>query len=205
LVFAARRRDVSALAERYQLKKLKNIAAKHIYAYVEDMQERELSAATIKTDLSAIRFFYDKIDDANNILPPNSDLDIERRSYGKEDRSWSQREVMRFLMVCYNNGRHDYVAVTTIAYYAGFRISECFKIDTAIAAKAIRTGALTSNDFGSPKSALPLVGETPNPLKIYDFVKPRSGCYVKAISSKLKCCWPHYPPSVRFAKGRFSL
>jgi integrase len=157
------------LGDVYHLEKLRNIDSKHIYAYVDYMLERRLSAATIKTELSAIRFWYDKIDGAKNRLPSNAELCIERRSFGKIDRSWSEREVMRFLLVCYNLGRHDYVAVASLAYYAGLRIHECFRIDTAIARNAVKTGFLTIKGKGGKFRTVPVGPEITD--KLAEFLK----------------------------------
>ena len=55
--YEAMQRFCRFLAEVFRLERLANIAPKHIYAYVAYLQEQEKSASTIKTDLSAIRFF----------------------------------------------------------------------------------------------------------------------------------------------------
>ena len=89
----------------FRVQKLKNIAPKHVRAYVEDMQQRNLSASTIKTDLAAIRFWHEQIPAAQNALPTNGELKLKRRSFGKVDRAWSEREFNLFLLICHNAGR----------------------------------------------------------------------------------------------------
>ena len=59
--FEAYTRFLHYVADEYRLEKIANISAKHIESYIEYMQERELSASTIKTDLAAIRFWHDRI------------------------------------------------------------------------------------------------------------------------------------------------
>ena len=59
--YMAMKRFCHFLANNYHLQKLSNISGKHLVAYVLWMQEKGLSASTIKTDLAAIRFFHDKI------------------------------------------------------------------------------------------------------------------------------------------------
>ena len=59
--YMAMKRFCHFLADNYHLQKLSNISGKHLVAYVLWMQEKGLSASTIKTDLAAIRFFHDKI------------------------------------------------------------------------------------------------------------------------------------------------
>ena len=55
--YEAFKRFCAFLADHYQLQKIENISGKHLVAYVLYMQEHGKSASTIKTDLSAIRFF----------------------------------------------------------------------------------------------------------------------------------------------------
>ena len=87
------------LAHEYHLQKLSNISSKHLVAYVLWMQEKELSASTIKTDLAAIRFFHDKISNPKYTLPTNAELgvELERRRFGVPDRIWSAAEFKRIL------------------------------------------------------------------------------------------------------------
>ena len=50
--YEAMKRFCAFLADEYHLQKLSNISGKHLVAYVERMQERGLSASTVKTDLA---------------------------------------------------------------------------------------------------------------------------------------------------------
>ena len=50
------KRFMRFLANEYNLQKLSNIAPKHIFAYVEYMQGKGLSASTIKTELQLSGF-----------------------------------------------------------------------------------------------------------------------------------------------------
>lgn len=78
------------LAEVYRLEKLANLAPKHIYAYAEFLKETGKAPSTIKTDLAAIRFFHDQQPTARwRRLPSNAMLGLERRSFGRVDRTWS--------------------------------------------------------------------------------------------------------------------
>jgi len=137
------------LAEKYRLEKLANIAPKHIYAYVEHMQSIGLSASTIKTDLSAIRQYHDQMPNPKHkSLPDNRALILQRRSFGKVDRTWSNREFNYMLSKAWEAGRDDYAAVIYIARYVGLRIHECFRIDTATAEKALKENAITIKGKG---------------------------------------------------------
>lgn len=58
--YEAVKRFCAYLAAHYHLQKLENISGKHLVSYVLYLQAQGKSASTIKTDLSAIRFFHDK-------------------------------------------------------------------------------------------------------------------------------------------------
>lgn len=154
--YEAMQRFCRFLAEQYRLERLANIAPKHIYAYVSYLQEQEKSASTIKTDLSAIRFFHDLIPQPRYELPSNADLLLQRRTFGEVDRSWSPSEFSRMLACALELGKEDYVTILYLGRYAALRIHECFRIDTATAAKAIKENALTVKGKGGLVRTVPL-------------------------------------------------
>ena len=130
------------LSDKYHLQKLANISPKHIFAYVEYMQDRELSASTIKTELAAIRFFHDSMPYTRYELPTNDELDLERRAFGGVDRTWSKQEFNNMVAIAILNNHEDYAAIFTLARYAGLRLEECFRIDTNDARNALMTEKL---------------------------------------------------------------
>lgn len=154
--YEAMQRFCRFLAEVFRLERLANIAPKHIYSYVAYLQEQEKSASTIKTDLSAIRFFHDLIPKPRYELPENADLLLQRRTFGGVDRTWSDGEFNRMLTCAAKAGQEDYVAVLHLARFAGLRIHECFRIDTATAAKAVKENALTIKGKGGLVRTVPL-------------------------------------------------
>jgi integrase len=132
------------LAENYRLEKLSNIAPKHLYAYVEYMKTKGLAPSTVMTDLSTIRFWHSKMSEPRHKrLPDNELLNLEGRSTGKIDRTWSEDEYTGMMKIATEKGRDDYVTALMLAYHAGMRIEECFTIDTAMAEKALREGEIT--------------------------------------------------------------
>ena len=154
--YTAMKRFCHFLADNYHLQKLSNISGKHLVAYVLWMQEKGLSASTIKTDLAAIRFFHDKISNPKYILPTNAELgtQLERRRFGDTDRTWSVAEFNRMLGKALD--RPDYILALYLARYAGFRIHECMRIDTAIARQAIREHAITIKGKGGKIRTVPI-------------------------------------------------
>ncbi len=154
--YEAMKRFCRFLAETYHVERLANIAPKHIFSYVETMQAQRKTAATIKTDLAAIRFFHDQMPNPRYCLPNNVSLGLERRSYGKVDRTWDDDEFLRMLEKAQALERYDYMLAFNLARYAGLRIHECFRIDTATAEKALRDNAITVKGKGGKVRTVPI-------------------------------------------------
>ena len=121
------------------------------------MQDTGKSASTIKTDLAAIRFFHDKMDSKYR-LPTNNELGIilEHRRFGQDDRTWSTEEFNHMLGRAMVADRSDYILALYLARYAGLRIHECFRIDTAIAEDALRENAITIKGKGGKVRTVPI-------------------------------------------------
>ena len=126
------------LATEYRLQKLANISEKHILSYLNHMQRKGLAASTIKTELAAIRFFHDNLPYAKYTLPANKDLELTKRTFGGVDRTWDIREYNLMTAKAMKTNHLDYVAILTLARYAGLRLEECFRIDTNDAENAIK-------------------------------------------------------------------
>lgn len=156
--YEAMQRFCKFLSEEYRLQKLANINGKHLTAYILHMQERNKSASTIKTDLAAIRFFHDKMGRTKYRLPSNDELavELERRRFGGVDRTWSVREFHRFLATCLADNHEDFAAIACLTWYAGLRIHECFRIDTAIAEQALRESMITIKGKGGKVRTVPI-------------------------------------------------
>ncbi len=173
--YAAMKRFCAFLADTFHLQKLANISGKHLAAYVEYMQAKGLSASTIKTDLSGIRFFHSKISKAKYQLPSNDELsvELERRRFGDVDRTWSPREFNRFVLTCQEADHEDFAAITAFSYYLGLRIHECFRLDTAAAEAALRSGVLTVKGKGGKIRTVPINESIRIELKKMLAVTPR--------------------------------
>ena len=154
--YEAMQRFCRFLADQFRLERLANTAPKHIFAYVDYLQGKGLSASTIKTDLSAIRFFHDLIPAPRYKLPGNDVLLLQRRSFGDVDRIWSHPEFNRMLGCALEVGREDYITILYLGRYAGLRIHECFRIDTATATRAVKETALTIKGKGGLVRTVPL-------------------------------------------------
>lgn len=173
--YDAMKRFCRFLANRYHLQKLANVSGKHLTAYVLYMQEQGMSASTIKTDLAAIRFFHDKMERTKYHLPSNDELavELERRRFGGVDRTWSVREFNLFLVTAMSDGHEDFAAIACLTWYAGLRIHECFRIDTAIAEQALRENAITVKGKGGKVRTVPINGSIRIELEKFLAVTPR--------------------------------
>jgi len=156
--YEAMQRFCRYLAEEYHLQKLTNISGKHFVAYVEHLQNSGKSASTIKTDLAAIRFFHDKMEHAKYRLPDNDALgvELERRRFGGVDRTWSAVEFNRMIGKAVEAARDDIACALYLGRFAGLRIHEVMRIDTAIAEQALREGSITIKGKGGKVRTVPI-------------------------------------------------
>ena len=65
-------------------------------------------------------------------------------------------EFNRMIAECWKVKRDDYVACITLARYAGLRLHEVLRIDTAIARKAIKDGFITIKGKGGKVREVPI-------------------------------------------------
>ena len=156
--YEAVKRFCAYLADEYRLQKLENISGKHLTSYVLWMQENGKSASTIKTDLAAIRFFHDKMSKPKYRLPDNDELavELERRCFGGTDRTWSNIEFEKMLDMAKVADRWDYILAFYLARFAGLRIHECFRIDTATAEDALKNNSITIRGKGGKVRTVPI-------------------------------------------------
>jgi len=151
--YQAMQRFCKYLADEWRLQKLSNIAPRHFEAYVEYLKETGKAPATIKTDLAAIRFYHDLISNPRHELPGNDVLNLQRRKILGFDRTWSQHEFDLMLSIATELLHEDYVCAMCLAYYAGLRIHECCRIDTAAAERAVKTSFLdVKGKNGKPRT-----------------------------------------------------
>lgn len=122
------------------------------------MQGRNLSPATIKTDLGAIRFYHDKTDHRYDISD-NRAFDLARRTFGGVDRTWSDKEYARFKDLCNSRGYDRVRDVATLARTMGLRIHECTEISRSDSEKALRTNMLHVTGKGGKPRDVPLSDE----------------------------------------------
>ena len=79
-----------------------------------------------------------------------------RRRFGQQDRTWTNPEFGKLIGRAMAEEREDYILALYLASYAGLRIHECFRIDTAIAERALRENALTVKGKGGKVRIVPI-------------------------------------------------
>lgn len=91
-------------------------------------------------------------------MPTNDELavELERRCFGGVDRTWSSVEFNKMLGKALAEDRYDFILVLYLGRYAGLRIHECFRIDTAIAEQALRENAITVKGKGGKLRTVPI-------------------------------------------------
>jgi site-specific recombinase XerD len=153
--FAGIRTFCGFLAEKFSLEKFANISDKHLSAYITDMQSRSLSPSTIKTNLSAIRFYHDKIE-AKHRLSPNEKFNLEQRHFGGVNRSWTVGEYTAYLNLLTQKGRERDKCIMILGWNEGVRIHEACWLDRSGAEKAIKSGILHVKGKGGLERDIPL-------------------------------------------------
>lgn len=170
------------LADVWHLQRLANIRKKHVEGYVWNMQERGCSASTIKTTLSAIRFWYDQIPGDRPPLPANDQLSVtlEQRTLVGVDRAWTEPEYLAFLQLAEEKGEVVFAAVTRLTWHTGLRIHECFRIDRATAIRAIKSGQLTIKGKNGKLRSVPVDKEAKVLLQVWvDRTQPGQKLFVR--------------------------
>ncbi|WP_169787862.1 tyrosine-type recombinase/integrase [Alicyclobacillus ferrooxydans] len=161
--FEATDRFCQFVAERFRLQKFENVQGKHLIAYLQHMQEKGLRASTIKTDLSAIRFFHDQTNSRYE-LPDNKAIgqqfgaSIERRHFGQIARAWSDSEYRNALELTAAQGKPQIGRLMEFARVLGLRLHETTRLTTPILRKALNDGYLTIKGKGGLVRNVPLTG-----------------------------------------------
>ncbi|WP_240378164.1 tyrosine-type recombinase/integrase [Bacillus piscicola] len=142
------------LAINYGSKNFKNINEGHLRSFVKESQEAGVSAATIKTDLSAVRKLHAMLPKARHKLPDNNDiLGAEKRKIVGVDRSWQNREVTKAVHHARIMERKDVEWAIGCARTMGLRIEEATGLTRTQMREALINGHLhlTKTKGGIPR------------------------------------------------------
>lgn len=119
----AEERFTGFLAYEFRLQKISNVKEKHIAAYIEYMKIEGKASSTIKTDISAIKYFH-RHTGSRSALPGNDQFDIPSRTIGAIDRAWNIDEISAAIVVAKGQGREDVVVGIKLGHVFGMRLEE---------------------------------------------------------------------------------
>jgi site-specific recombinase XerD len=163
-------------ADNYNLKTLSNIHNKHLVAYVLDRQNEGKSAAAVKQDLAAIRYFHNQLTKTRNYLGDNKDLtklypefSLEKRRFGGISRRCTESEYKGLVALATSWGKREIATIIQLTRNQGLRIHEAIRMDRLTAEKALRDGLLTIKGKGGLVREIPLRKDTRSILT--DFIK----------------------------------
>ncbi len=170
---AAEHRFCDFMSERYQTKNLKNLEARHIYAYATMLTETDHMPKYIRTELAAIRFFHKRLGSKNK-LPTNKQLGIMPNDDYKYNRAFLPNEFKDMIQVAVSMKRYDAVIVSYLARYFGLRLEEAVTVRVFQIEEAIRYKQLhITNGKGGQKRDIPV------DIKIQELILERCLAYAK--------------------------
>ena len=137
--YSAESRFCRFLAENYRLKNIKNVEARHLYAYVDYLQTSGKSASYIDTTLSGIRFYHER-SGSKNRLPVNKDLHLEKRHPGKLNLAWTAEEIEKACNVAFNMDAKVINIALRLGAHFGLRINETVRVRVYQIEDALNTG-----------------------------------------------------------------
>lgn len=118
------------VADNYNLKNLANIQDKHIVAYVVERQSEGKSAASVKQDLAAVRYFHDQMPQTRYYLSDNKTLaekypefSLERRSFGGVNRRATDMEYRGLVKLAATSQNPETAQIIQLAREQGLRLS----------------------------------------------------------------------------------
>lgn len=161
------------MADAFKKQNLKNIKAKHVYAYTEFMQEMGYSTSYVTTNLSSIRFFIDQNGGDSSKLPTNNKLGVISRS--KEERigdnkAWSPMEIEAFVKYASDVGQVRYGDMARLSSQMGLRIHEVCRLDKGHLRQALEEGKISIKGKGGLVRDIPVRDRTLI-QKLYDNTK----------------------------------
>jgi len=151
------------LADNYNLKTLANIQNKHLIEYVIERQSEAKSAATVKNDLAAIRYFHDQIPQTRYLLSSNQVLsekyinfNLERRRFGGIDRRPTDLEYQALISLAKQTRNPEMALIIILGKEMGLRIHEAVRLNRTDIERAFREGFLTVKGKGGLIRQVPL-------------------------------------------------
>lgn len=146
------------LAVEYKKQNITKIKNKHIEEYVLHMQKQGYSTSYVTTNLSAIRYYYDKTSKGKFIIKNNRELGVNSRKRDErigDDKSITDKEFNNLLNKAKEIGREDFILELTTAEQFGLRIHEVFSLRHSQIREALKKGELRIKGKGGLIRYLP--------------------------------------------------
>ncbi|WP_097033377.1 tyrosine-type recombinase/integrase [Clostridium tertium] len=151
------------MADAFKKQNLNNIQSKHLYAYVEFLQDVGYSTSYVTTNLSAVRFFYDQVGNDSSKLPNNNKLGVISRSKEErigDDKAWIPLEIENFITYAINVGQVRYGDMVRLSSELGLRLHEVCRLDKWHLRQALEVGKITIKGKGGLVRDVPVIDKT---------------------------------------------
>lgn len=140
------------LSEYEGINKISNVESKHIFNFVEKMQDLGMSDSTLKGYMAGIRDFFDMgkqmWDKCKTVVPDNDRLGLEQRINGNVERAWTKEEIQEAKTIALEQDRLDVYHAINIAENFGTRIDGTCSLTTLQIDKALETEELHVKEKG---------------------------------------------------------
>lgn len=134
------------IAEEFRVQNLRNMAPKHIVAFIQYRQAEGVSPKTIQNDLAAIRYLHDHLPIPRyRHIPSNQELrekygvDIQKVVAHRGNRAWTDQEYANFRRLAMETGNQRWADAMAVSRTMGLRIAEVCAMTRAQAEEALRT------------------------------------------------------------------
>ncbi len=161
---AAMERYIPYVVQNFKQSKLSNMADKHIESYARHQLSTGKAQKYIKTDLSALRYFHNHMQnmgicktDLSDARAQNRQLGLGSTPEGRAERAWSDREVVAMREVAEKIGKAHISSIMEAMRSTGMRLDEAASLRRATVERAVRTGILElRNTKGGRPRQVPL-------------------------------------------------
>lgn len=165
------------VADNYNLKSLRNIQNKHLVAYVAERQNDGKSAASVKQDIAAIRYFHDQTPRTRYYLKENQSLSdshqgfsLDRRFFGGVNRRVSDMEYQGLVNRAFELNHQDTAYMLQLIREQGLRVHEATRLNRSDGEKALKDSTLMVKGKGGLVRNIPL---TENSREILNWAMAR--------------------------------
>lgn len=148
------------LAEFQGVSKVTNVESKHIFGFVEKMQDLGMKNETLKSYVSGIRSFYDMAKDngckCRTVVPNNERLHLEERVVGNVERAWSSEEISAAKDAAITQDRLDVYHAINISKHFGTRIDGTCSLTIFQIVNALECNSLIVTEKGGHTRKIPV-------------------------------------------------